>query len=151
MRTLWNAASRSYSHMPARRPHPAPRAARMTSTATGSAAIAVSAAARVRWENSVSVVGVLRLGPAGGPVVGFVPRAEENVMPVGNGRRVAVVAGCRTPFCRAGTALKDVRAVDLARGVARELIERTNLDGAAVNAVIFGQAAASPPFPNLPR
>jgi len=72
-------------------------------------------------------------------------------MPVGNGRRVAVVAGCRTPFCRAGTALKDVRAVDLARGVARELIERTNLDGAAVNAVIFGQVVASALVPNVAR
>jgi acetyl-CoA acyltransferase len=123
----------------------------MTSRSTGSAAIAASAAARVRCENSVSLVGVLRLGPAGGPVVGFVPRAEENVMPVGNGRRVAVVAGCRTPFCRAGTALKDVRAVDLARGVARELIERTNLDGAAVNAVIFGQVVSSALVPNVAR
>jgi acetyl-CoA acyltransferase len=72
-------------------------------------------------------------------------------MPVGNGRRVAVVAGCRTPFCRAGTALKDVRAVDLARGVARELIERTNLDGAAVNAVIFGQVVPSALVPNVAR
>jgi acetyl-CoA acyltransferase len=72
-------------------------------------------------------------------------------MPVGNGRRVAVVAGCRTPFCRAGTALKDVRAVDLARGVARELIERTNLDGAAVNAVIFGQVVSSALVPNVAR
>jgi acetyl-CoA acyltransferase len=123
----------------------------MTSTSTGSAAIAVSAAARVCCENSVSLVGVLRLGPAGGPVVGFVPGAEENVMPVGNGRRVAVVAGCRTPFCRAGTALRDVRAVELARGVARELIERTNLDGAAVNAVIFGQVVASALVPNVAR
>jgi acetyl-CoA acyltransferase len=72
-------------------------------------------------------------------------------MPVGNGRRVAVVAGCRTPFCRAGTALRDVRAVELARGVARELIERTNLDGAAVNAVIFGQVVASALVPNVAR
>src|SRR2546425_12241137 len=64
---------------------------------------------------------------------------EENVMPVANGRRVAVIAGCRTPFCRSGTVLKDARAVDLARFVARELLERTNLDGADVNGVIFGQ------------
>jgi acetyl-CoA acyltransferase len=72
-------------------------------------------------------------------------------MPVGNGRRVAVVAGCRTPFCRSGTALKDVRAVDLARAVARELIERTNLDGPAVDAVIFGQVVPSALVPNVAR
>jgi acetyl-CoA acyltransferase len=68
-----------------------------------------------------------------------------------NGRRVAIVAGCRTPFCKAGTALKDVRAVDLARYAARELIERTNLDPARVDEVIFGQVVASPLVPNIAR
>jgi acetyl-CoA acyltransferase len=72
-------------------------------------------------------------------------------MPVGNGRRVAVVAGCRTPFCKAGTALKDVRAVDLARHAARELVERTNLDGADVDEVIFGQVVPSALVPNIGR
>jgi acetyl-CoA acyltransferase len=72
-------------------------------------------------------------------------------MPTGNGRRVAVIAGCRTPFCKSGTALKDVRAVDLARFVARELLERTNLDGAEVDAVIFGQVVPSALVPNVAR
>ncbi len=72
-------------------------------------------------------------------------------MPVANGRRVAVIAGCRTPFCRSGTLLKDARAVDLARFVARELLERTNLDGADVNAVIFGQVVPSALVPNVAR
>jgi acetyl-CoA acyltransferase len=72
-------------------------------------------------------------------------------MPLGNGRRVAVVAGCRTPFCKAGTALKDVRAVDLARYAARELLERTNLDGKEVDEVIWGQVVASPLVPNVAR
>jgi acetyl-CoA acyltransferase len=68
-----------------------------------------------------------------------------------NGRRVAIVAGCRTPFCKAGTVLKDARAVDLARHAARELIERTNLDPAKVDEVIFGQVVASPLVPNIAR
>jgi acetyl-CoA acyltransferase len=72
-------------------------------------------------------------------------------MPVGNGRRVAVVAGCRTPFCKAGTALKDARAVDLARHAARELLERTNLDGTDVDEVIFGQVVPSALVPNIAR
>ena len=72
-------------------------------------------------------------------------------MPVGNGRRVAVIAGCRTPFCKAGTALKDARAVDLARHAARELIERTNLDGGDVDEVIFGQVVPSALVPNVGR
>src|SRR5216684_3503525 len=81
----------------------------------------------------------------------FPSQRKENVMPLGNGRRVAVVAGCRTPFCKAGTALKDVRAVDLARYAARELLERTNLDGKEVDEVIWGQVVASPLVPNVAR
>src|SRR5690349_21994032 len=66
-------------------------------------------------------------------------------------RRVAVIAGCRTPFCKAGTALKDTRAVDLARHATRELVERTNLDPKAVNEVIFGQVVPSALVPNVAR
>jgi len=35
--------------------------------------------------------------------------------------------------------------------VARELLERTNLDGADVNAVIFGQVVPSALVPNVAR
>src|SRR5213596_2374468 len=70
-------------------------------------------------------------------------------MPLRNGRRVAVVAGCRTPFCKSGTSLKDARAVDLARFVTRELLERTSLDAAEVDAVIFGQVVPSALVPNV--
>jgi acetyl-CoA acyltransferase len=47
--------------------------------------------------------------------------------------------------------LKDARAVDLARHAARELLERTNLDGSDVDDVIFGQVVASPLVPNVAR
>ena len=66
-------------------------------------------------------------------------------------RRAAIVAGCRTPFCKAGTALKDARAMDLARYAARELLQRTSLDPKAVNEVIFGQVVSSALAPNLAR
>jgi acetyl-CoA acyltransferase len=72
-------------------------------------------------------------------------------MPGLNGRRVAVVAGVRTPFSKAGTSLKDARAVDLARYATRELLERTNLDGAEVDEVIFGQVVPSALVPNIGR
>ena len=68
-----------------------------------------------------------------------------------DGRRVAIIAGCRTPFCKAGTVLKDARAVELARFAARELLERTNLSPGVVNEVIFGQVVASPLVPNIAR
>jgi acetyl-CoA acyltransferase len=67
------------------------------------------------------------------------------------GRRVAVVGGCRTPFCKAGTALKDISAVDLARQVTIELVHRLNLNGASVDEMYFGQVVASPLAPNLAR
>jgi len=66
-------------------------------------------------------------------------------------RRVAVVAGCRTPFCKSGTLLKDVGAVELGRHATRELIERTDVDPAAVDEVIFGQVVPSVLAPNLAR
>jgi len=66
-------------------------------------------------------------------------------------RRVAVVAGCRTPFCRSGTVLKDAGAVALARHATRELLERTDLDPAVVDEVIMGQVVPSVLAPNLAR
>src|SRR5205809_4930442 len=72
-------------------------------------------------------------------------------MSTANGRRVAIVAGYRTPFCKSGTALKEARAVDLARAVSRELFERTHLDGGDVDEVIFGQVVSSALVPNVAR
>src|SRR5437879_191222 len=85
------------------------------------------------------------------PMIAIDLARRENVMPGGNGRRVAVVAGCRTPFCRAGSVLKQARAVDLARLAARELVHRTNLDGAEVDQVIWGQVVPSALVPNVAR
>lgn len=68
-----------------------------------------------------------------------------------NGNGVAIVSGCRTPFCRAGTELKAWTAVDLARHVAVELVHRAELDGARVDEMYFGQVVPSPLAPNLAR
>ena len=68
-----------------------------------------------------------------------------------NGRRVAVVGGCRTPFCRSGTVLKDLSAVELARLATIELVHRTNLDGSVVDEMYFGQVVPSAVTPNLAR
>jgi acetyl-CoA acyltransferase len=66
-------------------------------------------------------------------------------------RRVAIVAGLRTPFIKSGTVFRDVSAVALARHVARELLYRTNLDGREIDQVIFGQVVASVLTPNVAR
>src|SRR2546430_1753249 len=83
------------------------------------------------------------------PMLAFDRARRENVMPGGNGRRVAVVAGCRTPFCRAGSVLKQARAVDLARLAARELVHRTNLVGGEV--ALLPQSPKEPPAYSLNR
>jgi acetyl-CoA acyltransferase len=67
------------------------------------------------------------------------------------GKRVAIIAGCRTPFCRAGTDLKPWSAVELARHVTVELVHRADLDGTLVDEVFFGQVVPSVLAPNLAR
>jgi acetyl-CoA acyltransferase len=69
----------------------------------------------------------------------------------GNGRRVAVVAGVRTPFARSGTALKEYTAIDLGRLAVGELVQRTNLEGAAVDLLVFGTVVQSVVAPNMAR
>lgn len=66
-------------------------------------------------------------------------------------RRPVLVAGLRTPFAKSGTVFRNVTAVELARRVTQELIERTNLDGKVVDEVAFGQVIASVLAPNVAR
>jgi acetyl-CoA acyltransferase len=73
------------------------------------------------------------------------------VIPASNGRRVAVVAGCRTPFAKSGTVYRDLAALDLARVAVRELVERTEIDPSWVDTVVMGQVIPSVRAPNLAR
>src|SRR4051812_37139173 len=68
-----------------------------------------------------------------------------------NGRRVAIVAGVRTPFAKAGTALKDFTAIELGKLAVAELIQRSNLDGKNVDAVVYGTVVPSVIAPNIAR
>ena len=67
------------------------------------------------------------------------------------GRRVAIVAGVRTPFARAGTAFKDMTAIELGKRCVAELIQRTNLDGELVEAIVYGTVVPSVVAPNIAR
>ena len=69
----------------------------------------------------------------------------------GNGRRVAIVAGVRTPFTKAGTAFKSISAIDLGKLCVAELLQRTNLDGKEVQALVFGTVIPSVLAPNIAR
>ena len=68
-----------------------------------------------------------------------------------NGRRVAIVGGCRTPFAKAGTVFRDLTAVELAKLATRELLARTEVAPEAVDEVIFGQVLPSVLAPNVAR
>lgn len=66
-------------------------------------------------------------------------------------QRVAIVAGVRTPFVRAGTLFKSISAIDLGKICVAELIHRTNLDGKEVQALVFGTVIPSVIAPNIAR
>ena len=68
-----------------------------------------------------------------------------------NGRRVAIVAGIRTPFARAGTALKSLSAIELGRLCVAELVQRTGIAGGEIDLLTFGTVVPSVQAPNIAR
>jgi acetyl-CoA acyltransferase len=67
------------------------------------------------------------------------------------GRRVAVVDGCRTPFCKAGTEFRAMSPIDLGKVAVRELLGRSNLDPAAVDEIVYGIVVPPIQAPNVAR
>src|ERR671922_658611 len=70
---------------------------------------------------------------------------------MGNGRRVAIVAGLRTPFTKAGTTFRSLSVQELGKQVVAELIQRTALDADEVDIVVFGTVVPSVIAPNIAR
>ncbi len=67
------------------------------------------------------------------------------------GRRVAIVTGVRTPFARSGTALAAYSALELGRHAVASLMQRSEIDGRAVDLVVFGTVLPSVLAPNIAR
>ncbi len=67
------------------------------------------------------------------------------------GRRVAIIAGVRTPFAKSGTTLKNVSAIELGKHCVAELIQRTEIDGKLVEAIVYGTVVPSVVAPNIAR
>ena len=67
------------------------------------------------------------------------------------GRRVAIVAGLRTPFAKAGATLKSLSAIELGKRCVAELIQRSEIDAALVDAIIYGTVVPSVLAPNIAR
>ena len=66
-------------------------------------------------------------------------------------RPVFVIDGCRTPFCRSGTAFSDLRAYDLGRMAVSGLIHRTRIDPKVVDLLVMGTVIGDPATSNLGR
>ncbi len=66
-------------------------------------------------------------------------------------RRVAIVAGLRTPFTKQGSDFKNLTALDLGRAVVAELLERVGVKPEDIEQVVYGQVIPSLAAPNIAR
>lgn len=93
-----------------------------------------------------------RVAPAdapGGP--GPAREPEKSKKTNGGGKRVAIVWGLRTPFAKAGTAYRELTALDMGKTVVAELVARSEIDPAEIDQVVFGQVIPSLTAPNIAR
>jgi acetyl-CoA acyltransferase len=65
--------------------------------------------------------------------------------------KTALVAGCRTPFLKAGTGFRTLTATDLGKVAVREVLARSQVPGEEVDRLIFGTVVHNPHAPNLAR
>src|SRR5262249_6574685 len=66
-------------------------------------------------------------------------------------KRVAIVAGARTPFVRSGKAFASKGPLALARHAVRGLIDRHQVDPGKIDALVFGAVVPERGKPNLAR
>ena len=65
--------------------------------------------------------------------------------------RIAIIAGVRTPFCKANGILKEMEADDLGAFAVRELMARTGVAPSQVDELIFGNVLQPPHATNIAR
>jgi acetyl-CoA acyltransferase len=68
-----------------------------------------------------------------------------------NGRNVVIVDGVRTPFAKAGSALKGLPAQELGRIAVRDLLARTEFDPKDLDEVVLGNCGTPAEAANLAR
>lgn len=69
----------------------------------------------------------------------------------GNGDRVAIVAGVRTPFAKQTSVYKDLTALDLGKLAVAELLQRTSVKASEIEQIVYGQVIPSVTVPNIAR
>jgi acetyl-CoA acyltransferase len=67
------------------------------------------------------------------------------------GRRVAIIAGVRTPFAKAGSELRHLSAIDLGKLAVSELVHRSGVDPGTVQLLVFGTVVPNILAPNIAR
>ena len=72
-------------------------------------------------------------------------------MAKGNGDRVAIVAGVRTPFAKQSTAYRALTALDLGKLAVAELLSRTAIKPSEIDQVVYGQVIPAVTTPNIAR
>jgi acetyl-CoA acyltransferase len=113
---------------------------------TSSASPAASASLREEIHERADTV------RSGGVALGFPTLTEVRRQRLrGPNGRVAILAGARTPFCRSGTELKELDAIDLAGIAAAEAVARAAIDPGEIDAAIFGVVMPALHGPNLGR
>jgi acetyl-CoA acyltransferase len=122
--------------------------------AAPSAAVSTPPPAPLPSENTASAEEEVReradtvwVHPEGPPPLPSMERQELT----GPHGRVAVVAGARTPFAKAGTAYQSMDVVDLSGVAASALLARTGIDPQEVDMSVFGVVVPALHAPNLGR
>ena len=65
--------------------------------------------------------------------------------------RVAIVRGLRTPFLKQASGYMGMPSRELGTHVVKELIQRSDVDPATVQQLVYGQVVVSPEAPNIAR
>jgi acetyl-CoA acyltransferase len=65
--------------------------------------------------------------------------------------KAAIVAGCRTPFVRSGTAFADLSAIELGKVAVRDAVGRSGLKADQVDHLVYGTVVHDVRAPNIAR
>ncbi|NNL31023.1 MAG: acetyl-CoA C-acyltransferase FadI [Gemmatimonadetes bacterium] len=65
--------------------------------------------------------------------------------------KTAIVAGCRTPFIKSGTAFADMSAIELGKVAVRDALARSGLRGDAIDHLVYGTVVHDTQAPNIAR
>lgn len=66
-------------------------------------------------------------------------------------QRVAIIAGCRTAFVKAGGQFAELTALDLGKACVNELVNRTEVKVSDIDEIVYGVAIGKPSMPNIAR